>query len=705
MRTLLIDNYDSFTFNLFQLLAEVTGVEPLVVRNDEAEWDELEGRGFDAVVLSPGPGSPERETDFGVCAEAVRRGALPLLGVCLGHQGIGLAAGAELGVAEVPVHGRRTAVHHGGSALFAGIPTGFQAVRYHSLRLRCPLPSRLREIAWTEDGVPMAIAHRDRPQWGIQFHPESVATEHGARLLANFRDLAMADRAAGPAPRRARAPRRPAGPPRVAAAESLRLRWRRLPWRDPERVFAALYGTSRDAFWLDGGEGAGGRFSFMGDASGPRAATIEYDTDRRCLTVRRAGGVERRQESVFEFLDRELAALPAGLGEGLPFEFRCGFAGYLGYELKAECGGARAHSSSLPDAALVFADRLLAFDLREERVYLLCLGAAGGEADAEAEAWFAATAARWPGEGSAEPDGAEGTGAGTATLELTRDRDRYLADVAECRAHLLAGESYELCLTNSAKLATGTDPLALYRRLRRLNPAPYSAFLRFGELAVLSSSPEQFLAVDGDRQVRTRPIKGTRERSGDPVADARLAASLAASEKDRAENLMIVDLARNDLGTVCEVGSVDVPSLMAVESYATVHQLVSTVSGRLPAAVGAIECVRACFPPGSMTGAPKLRAMEILDRIEAAPRGVYSGAIGYFAPGDRCCLSVAIRTIVVDRGGASIGAGGAIVLDSRADEEWEEMLLKAAAPARALGPDPGPGDAAEDAAQAAPLRA
>ena len=701
MRTLLIDNYDSFTFNLFQLLAEVNGCEPIVVRNDEAEWEELTRLDFDAVVLSPGPGHPARVGDFGVCAAAIAACELPLLGVCLGHQGLGLAYGGEVGAAPEPVHGRATAVDHAGSPLFAGIPRRFQAARYHSLSLREPLPPPLETIAWAEDGVPMALAHRSRPQWGVQFHPESVATEHGARLLANFRDLAMAGPGGGaPAPRRSRSRRGGTEPRRSAPGQPPRLRWRRLDWRDPERVFAALYGKARDAFWLDGagegaGEGAGGRFSFMGDASGPRAAVIGYDTDAGSLTVRRAGGEERRSESIFDFLDRELAALPRDLGEDLPFDFRCGFAGYFGYELKAECGGARAHSSPHPDAAFVFADRLLAFDHGEGSAYLLCLGGA----EAEAEAWFAATAARWPEEGPAEPVGAGDAAAEIAALELARDRDRYLADVAECRSHLLAGESYELCLTNSAKTSVAVDPLTLYRRLRRLNPAPYSAFLRFGELSVLSSSPEQFLAVDGCRRVQTRPIKGTRERSEDSVADARLAASLATSEKDRAENLMIVDLARNDLGSVCEIGSVGVPSLMAVESYATVHQLVSTVSGRLPEEISSGECIRACFPPGSMTGAPKLRSMEILDRIEAAPRGVYSGAIGYLAPGDRCCLSVAIRTIVLGRDGARIGAGGAIVIDSLAEAEWEEMLLKAAAPARALAPDSRPA-----AAQAVPLR-
>jgi para-aminobenzoate synthetase len=191
MLTLLIDNYDSFTYNLFQLLAEENGVEPIVVRNDEASWEELARRRFDNVVLSPGPGRPERQRDFGVCAEAIRRCEVPLLGVCLGHQGIGWVYGGRVVRAPEPLHGRIRPVAHAGASLFTGIPPRFDAARYHSLCLERPLPSDLEEIAWADDGVPMAVAHRSRPQWGVQFHPESVATEHGRRLLANFRELTI----------------------------------------------------------------------------------------------------------------------------------------------------------------------------------------------------------------------------------------------------------------------------------------------------------------------------------------------------------------------------------------------------------------------------------------------------------------------------------------------------------------------------------
>jgi para-aminobenzoate synthetase len=451
---------------------------------------------------------------------------------------------------------------------------------------------------------------------------------------------------------------------------------------DPEAAFVALYAASGSAFWLDSSRpGGAAGFSFIGDASGPLGATITYDVDAGEVTVERGGQVEVFAESIFDYLERELRRLRL-LAPELPFDFDCGFAGYLGYELKADCGGSRGHRSSLPDAAFVFADRMIAFDHGRGHTYLLCLA----ELESGGEEWLEATTATLaalPAE--AEPV-AERPDPSPVEFRLTRSQQRYLEDIAACERHLLEGESYELCLTNSISAEVDTDPLDLYRRLRQVNPAPFAAYLRFGDLSVLSSSPERFLKVDREGRAEARPIKGTARRGDTPAEDLRLAEELRRSEKNRAENLMIVDLLRNDLGAVCEVGSIEVPALMEVETYETVHQLVSTVSGQLRHGSSASECVRSCFPPGSMTGAPKLRTTEILDELEGAARGIYSGAIGYLGLGGGCDLSVSIRAIVLAKGLATIGTGGAIVLQSDAQNELEEAFLKARAPMSAIDP-------------------
>ena len=692
MKTLLIDNYDSFTHNLFQLLGEVNGEEPLVVRNDEASWPELRAMGFDNVVISPGPGRPEREADFGVCAEVIRECEAPLLGVCLGHQGLATVYGGAVSRAPEPMHGRLSTIVHSGSPLFDGVPREFEAVRYHSLCVAEPLPAELEAIAWS-NGIVMALVHRERPHWGVQFHPESVCAEHGRRLIANFRDLSVGALGGSSVGRGGRSghPLQNARP--EAALEGFgegartvsttRFVFERIDGEiDSEAAFVALYGDSASAFWLDSsaGEGELARFSFIGDVSGPLAAEISYDVELGEVRVECQGEVELRRESIFSYLSGELQRLRMD-ETGLPFEFECGFVGYFGYELKAECGGKAAHRSPYPDAAFLFADRLIAFDHAEGCAFLLCLVEAGGER--QAERWIEATKRRLVSLPEVEEVDLEEE-LGVSEFELVRDRERYLADIEECKRSLVEGESYEVCLTNQVRGETDVDPLTLYRRLRRVNPAPFSAFLRFGELAVLSSSPERFLRIGRDGQVEARPIKGTSRRGDTAEEDALLAEELRRDEKSRAENLMIADLLRNDLGSVCEVGSVSAPRLMEVEGYETVHQLVTTVRGRLRPELASLDCLRACFPPGSMTGAPKRRTMEILDRLEGQARGVYSGALGYLGLGGGRDLGVAIRAIVVEAGTATIGAGGAIVAQSAPEAEYEEMLLKARAPLRAL---------------------
>jgi anthranilate/para-aminobenzoate synthase component I len=257
--------------------------------------------------------------------------------------------------------------------------------------------------------------------------------------------------------------------------------------------------------------------------------------------------------------------------------------------------------------------------------------------------------------------------------------------IHECQAAIASGDAYQLCLTSEARVDARPDPLATYLALRAESPTHHGALLRVGEFSLLSATPEQFLSVSPEGVVESKPIKGTRRRGSSAAEDDLLRLELEQSDKERAENLMIVDLMRNDIARVSEVGSVTVPSLLAVESYAQVHQLVSTVRGKLAAGLRPVDAVVACFPAGSMTGAPKSSATAILDRLERRPRGIYSGVFGYFGLDGRVDLAMVIRSIVIDGQGATVGAGGGITALSVPDEELDEVKLKAAVLLRVLG--------------------
>jgi para-aminobenzoate synthetase len=690
MRLLLVDNYDSFTFNLFHLAARVTGREPLVIRNDQFSAGGVARLDCDAIIIAPGPGRPDVASDMGVGAELLRSVALPTLGVCLGHQGIAHTFGARVTHAPEPMHGRIAQITHRNTDLFEAIPQGFSVVRYHSLIVEEPLPASLEATAWTHDGLLMGLRHRDAPIWGVQFHPESICTEYGERLLGNF--VAMARAARGDTREWSAASRRSISvvpPPHEheRATPAHRLLVREAGGAiDSERAFDALFADVANAVWLDSSRVEEGlsRFSFLGAPIGPLGQKVSYRADRKELSVTRGGVTTRRVGSVLPYIEEQLREHQVSC-QGLPFDFHCGFAGYLGYELKSETGGDVAHASPNPDAVLVLVDRLVAFDHQSGRTYLVALVDGDLETQRDAERWLdSAEGTLATLDGAAPRSSPVLTECRVPALRWSRDRARYHADLRACLREIRDGETYEVCLTNTLHVDTDVDPLSFYKTLRRCNPAPYAAFLAFDDVTVACSSPERFLKVDASGAVETKPIKGTARRGTSAIEDAAIAARLAECEKARSENLMITDLLRNDLALVCEVGSVHVPGLMQVETYATVHQLVSTIRGRVRKGISPTSCVQATFPGGSMTGAPKVRTMHIIDSLETEARGVYSGAIGYFSLDGSVDLNIVIRTAVFDPRGMHIGVGGAVVALSDVDEEYEETVLKARALVRAL---------------------
>jgi para-aminobenzoate synthetase len=419
---------------------------------------------------------------------------------------------------------------------------------------------------------------------------------------------------------------------------------------DPVAFFREVAATHPRCFWLDGGGARewSGRRSIIGWLE-PDDLSLSYDATRRQVMRHRGRDTEIVGTDVFEALERELAD-----GDRTDQWF-----GYLGYACRPDLP-ARTDPDGVPDAVWMRPSHVRLFDHG--------LPARNSRSSTDASA------------GQREFHRGPGETPATYATAFTRVRE-----------HLLAGNSYEVNLTY--RLETGSDlrPADAYLRLRELNPAPYAGFLQHdvpGARAwLLSSSPERYATITADRTLETKPIKGTTPRGETVEEDAELRRSLASGPKFRAENLMIVDLLRNDLAMVCDPGTVEVPVLMDVESYESVHQLVSTVRGRLREDVTTVGALRALFPAGSMTGAPKLRTMEIVAAVEESPRGVYSGAFGWVSADGRADLGVVIRSLVTSGDGRYLlGTGGGITVHSDVAEEYAESRWKAERLLRVFGP-------------------
>ncbi|WP_066909471.1 chorismate-binding protein [Millisia brevis] len=710
--TLLIDNYDSFTYNLFDLLCAVDGVEPDVVVND-AQLSDEQLRRYARIVISPGPGRPDRDGDIGLGRRAIASG-VPILGVCLGHQALITELGGTVERMDRPWHGLIDTIVHDRDGLFAGLPEPLTVVRYHSLAA-VEVPDELRVTARGSDGTVMAVEHRSRPLWGVQFHPESICSVGGRELLANFRRLAerhpatrsgpggsIGDPAARPVGRAERGSLTESRATSVAAPVTPRRPHRLICRRidhhpEAEAVLDALFSGTRATFWLDRVHAAvGERFSIVGDAGGPFGYVLRYGVDSGADVIV-DDGVRRLDGPLLPILRAELAALPDLAPDvDVPFDFRLGFVGSLGYDLAAEIGppGYADHAAPPPgleephrpahphdrcDAELVFAGRALVIDHEGRRCYLLALSNA--DTDAAVEDWLSTAQRAIATTPAAEPVATAGRLPAVDPHDLIgvlRDPPaRYLDVIDRCMEQIRAGESYEICLTTAIEWTSSLDPAALFRRLRRRIAVPYAGFLRIDDLRVVGLSPERYLRVDRAGTVESRPIKGTRPRGAGRRSDAAARLDLQTSVKDRAENLMIVDLVRNDLGRVCRPGSVEVPDLFTIESFAPVHQMISTIRGTLRADRDGLDAIAASFPPGSMTGAPKARTMAILDTVESGRRGLYSGAMGYLTRGAVLDLAVVIRTLVSRGDRHSAGAGSAVTALSDPGEELRETLVKA----------------------------
>ncbi len=434
---------------------------------------------------------------------------------------------------------------------------------------------------------------------------------------------------------------------------------------DAARLFSALRSLPW-AVWLDSGAAtAGGRYQIL--TAAPQATLVS----REGVIERTEGGrVQRRRGDVFDALGRELRARPLAASR-LPFVG--GAIGYFSYGLGERLAPHRIPraASHLPEAAVGIYDWAVVLDCRRTEAWLV---SAQGEARARRR-WLEDRVRA----GSAAPRPFRARGA----LVQEPASEAYAAAFSRVQRYIRDGDCYQVNLARRFRIPCDGDPLEGYGRLREHSPAPYGAYLEYPFASVLSNSPERFLNIR-DGRVQARPIKGTRPRGRSAEADAARCRELATSAKDRAENVMIVDLLRNDLGRHAVPGSVRVSELCAVESFATVHHLVSTVEAETRGGATAAEVLRGCFPGGSITGAPKQRAMEIIAELEPAAREIYCGCIGYLGFDGAMDTSIAIRTGVVADGLLTYWAGGGIVSDSQCEDEFDETLHKAEAFARLL---------------------
>ncbi len=628
MPVLLIDNHDSFSAILHHYLWELTGVRPLFYRNDALTREELKSLRFDAAVLSPGPGHPSNSRDFGICRDLLELYPdLPVLGVCLGHQGLADFAGGKVVPLAGARHGRPSPIRHDGEYLFRGLPQGFHAVRYHSLVVEPEsLPANVRATAWSgEDNQLMGLRFTDRPWFGVQFHPESIGTEYGKALLKNFLEIAKSEIVREETARADES---------VSTHSREAVRHLELTWKDPEEVFASHFSQAPIAFWLDGGP-ADSKVGWPAICMGRAESTCEF----------------RELTSIREWHD----GLVLGVQKSAPWSgYRGGPVGHLTYESQGRW--------MLPEGYLVF-------DRRMRKVF------AAWE-DEKPPEWLQALIEGW----LRREDAAERATAFLPPFQEWRpvfSEEAYKQRVERIQEFIAKGDTYEACLTHAFTVKSDADPSAVFPGLRARNPAPYAAYLAFPGSKLLSVSPELFLELSSAGFLRSRPMKGTRPRGGTRDEDARLKEDLARHPKDGAENRMIVDLTRHDFSRVCALGSVEVPSFLEVETHPAVFQLVSEVRGRLESDRHPLDAVESCFPGGSMTGAPKERTMELLSVLEAGPRGAFSGALGYFTRDNSFNLSMVIRTLENRGDSWRVGCGGAVLADSDPEAEWREATLKA----------------------------
>ena len=668
----LLDNYDSFTYNLYQYFGEL-GEDIIVKRQDAITIIDIEAMHPDLIVISPGPCTPS-ESPLSLTIIEHFMGRIPILGVCLGHQAIGQFFGGKVVQAKRPIHGKTAPILHDQQGVFTDLVNPLEVTRYHSLVIeRSTLPAELLITAESDDGEIMGVRHKALPIEGIQFHPEAILTQSGHQLLKNA----------------------------LHNAKMWRLQHAVAPWivkplsvSAPPYLLFSAFKEYPSPFFLDSGNDYKelGRYSYMG--SSPFLETTAYPDHLELFWLNRSHRemIPLQKSESLSFLDDSQRKYHVPHS---PFPFSGGAVGFLSYDLKNELESLPNDTSddlTLPLWRFAWYDGIVIYDHFQEKYWITACGIdeyGTCHADLAQERIERLEETLYPfvPEQPDEPDDLKNMTSSPPPLTPIApsvSHVQYLSDLKCVIDYIYAGDIYQANLTQRFSMAWEGDTWDLYSQLHKQNPAPFAAFLPYSDFQVLCSSPERFIRIQTDGQIETRPIKGTRPRGESLVDDQSQAFELQNSPKDRAELTMIIDLERNDLGRICEFGTVKVTDLITLEKYPTVWHLASTITGRLKRGLEPSAIIQAVFPGGSITGAPKIRAMEIIEELELYKRGLYTGSIGYMGFDGAWDFNIVIRTILLKNGKAYIHVGGGIVADSVPESEYNETLDKAKALFRVL---------------------
>ncbi|ODA39390.1 aminodeoxychorismate synthase component I [Desulfosporosinus sp. BG] len=666
----LLDNYDSFTYNLYQYFGEL-GEDIIVKRQDSCTIADIEEMHPDLIVISPGPCTPS-ESPLSLAVIKHFMGKVPILGVCLGHQAIGQFFGGKVVRAKRPIHGKTVPIRHDQQGVFSDLVNPLEVTRYHSLILEhSTLPETLIITAEAADGEIMGIRHITLPIEGIQFHPEAILTQSGHQLLKNAIQNAKKWQAQNsPSPWIVK-------PLSVSVA--------------PYLLFQA-FKDEPSPFFLDSGNDYKelGCYSYMGSSSFLEATAHTNQLELFWPNRSQREILPLEKSECFDFINKANHKYHVPHS---PFPFSGGAVGFLSYDLKNEIESlpnSAENDLKLPLWRFAWYDGIVIYDHLQRKYWITACGI-----DENGKCHIDLAHARlehleqilysYVPEELSELDALDNlTTLSESIINPSVSHEQYLTDLQRVIDYIYAGDIYQANLTQRFSIAWKGDAWKLYSQLHKQNPAPFAAFLPYSDFQVLCSSPERFIRIQPDGRIETRPIKGTRPRGDSPSEDRLQAVELENSIKDRAELTMIIDLERNDLGRICEFGTVKVQDLIALEKYPTVWHLVSTITGQLVKGLNPSDILRAIFPGGSITGAPKIRAMEIIEELEPHKRGLYTGSIGYIGFDGAWDLNIVIRTIFLKESQAYVHVGGGIVADSIPESEYYETLDKAKALFRVL---------------------